>query len=296
MRLESSSTHRQRKDAYFKNLENEVIRLREVEVDLHGQLKNARLHVQKLQGILDKHNLPAPSDSVGGFAAGMESGKYYDQGISALDKSGFETETNSPVFTSPLHLFDQHANRDISTGCTPSLNGNIQEPIRDAGFLSGGFQPTISQPRLAEHPVHQNMIDLGMEFVLSLESPCLPHLESHHDKPNGHVLLASTALMRPHPHRHTSSTSPVSSPHDPAVIFDRLLALSKDLVSEDTLSPVQAWSLILEHPTVSSLDITRTKQLSSSLLEIVKCYGFGAVMKRDAFESIISCHLPRLPL
>lgn len=107
-----------------------------------------------------------------------------------------------------------------------------------------------------------------------LESPCLPHLESHRDKPNGHVLLASTALKRPHPHRHTSSTPSVSSPHDPAVIFDRLLALSKDLVSEDTLSPVQAWSLILEHPTVSSLDITRTKQLSSSLLEIVKCYGY----------------------
>lgn len=148
VRLESSSTHRQRKDAYFKSLENEVIRLREIEVDLLGQLENARHHAQKLQGIVDKQNLSALSDSVGGFAAG----------------------TDSPIFTSPLHLFDQHANRHISTGRTPSLNENIQEPIRNAGFLSGGFQPTISQasqPRLAEHPIHQNMIDLGMEFVLS---------------------------------------------------------------------------------------------------------------------------------
>lgn len=170
VRLESSSTHRQRKDAYFKSLENEVIRLREIEVDLLGQLENARHHVQKLQGIVDKQNLSALSDSVGGFAAGTESGKYDDQGISALDKSGFETGTDSPIFTSPLHIFDQHANRDTSTGRTPSLNENIQEPIRNAGFLSGGFQPTISQasqPRLAEHPIHQNMIDLGMEFVLS---------------------------------------------------------------------------------------------------------------------------------
>lgn len=162
MRLESSSTHRQRKDAYFKNLENEVIRLREIEVDLLGQLENARHHVQKLEGILGKQNLPALSDSVGGFAAATGSGKNYDQGRSALDISGFETGANSPVFTSPLHLFDQHANTDISTGCTPSLNGSIQEPIRNEGF-----QSTIPQPRLAEHPVHQNMIDLGMEFVLS---------------------------------------------------------------------------------------------------------------------------------
>lgn len=107
-----------------------------------------------------------------------------------------------------------------------------------------------------------------------LESPCLPHLGSHHDKPNGHVLLASTALMRPHPHRHALPTSALSSPQDPAATFDRLFALSKDLVSEDTLSPVQAWSFILGHPRVSSLDITRTKQLSASLLEIVKCYGY----------------------
>lgn len=129
-----------------------------------------------------------------------------------------------------------------------------------------------------------------------LESPCLPHLESHHDKPNGHVLLASAALMGPHPHRHASSTSPVSSPHDPAVIFDRLLALSKHLVSEDTLSPVQAWSFILGHPMVSSLDKTRTKQLSASLLEIVKCYGYVRPMMGVLYLLLTYSLLRRLGL
>ncbi|KAJ5585207.1 uncharacterized protein N7459_005007 [Penicillium hispanicum] len=285
-------TYRQRKDDYFKSLEKEVIRLRASEADLLGQLKKARDHVERLEGILGKHQLYELANSDGeanGPSIGTDMGVMkpvepydHDHRDDALNFGDLELGTDSQGFTPPVHLLGQLTDSDTTSDYAPNLHGNVES-------TKSHSQPPLLYPQPHSPLSHPNLTDMGMEFVLSLESPCLPHLESHQDKPNGHALLLTTAFSCPQ-HQHT-----VSSLQDPVVIFDRLLALSKDLVQEDELSPTQAWSYLLAQPMIYSLDIGKLRKLSASLLKIIECHGFGAVMRRDAFESIL-CQLPQLPL
>lgn len=99
------------------------------------------------------------------------------------------------------------------------------------------------------------------------------------DKPNGHSLLASSVLIDPHNHHHHQFNPPslennVSLSQNTAVIFARLLALSEELVIEDELSPTQAWCYILQNSWAHKLEESKLKDLKSSLLKLVKCYGY----------------------
>lgn len=144
-----------------------------------------------------------------------------------------------------------------------------------------------------------------------LEHPCLPHLESHSDRPNGHSLLASSMLLHPN-HQQSKAQSHgnnTSLRDNPAPIFARLLALSEELVFEDELSPTQAWCYILQQPWAHRLEGGKLKDLTMSLMKVSKCYGyvhmriisslpwttqlignysFGAVMRRDTFKDILA--------
>jgi hypothetical protein len=62
--------------------------------------------------------------------------------------------------------------------------------------------------------------------------------------------------------------------HKPALIFDRLLALSEELVLDDELSPTQAWFHLVQQPWTSTLDLDVLRGLSSSLLKLIKCHGY----------------------
>jgi hypothetical protein len=163
------------------------------------------------------------------------------------------------------------------------------------------------------------MCSLSLRVVLSsktrlirLESPCLPHLNPLTEKPNGHSLLASSALIYPH-HRHHQCIPLIlennaSLCDNPTLIFSRLLALSEQLICADEISPTQAWIYILQQPWAHRLDQGKLGGVKASLLKIIKCYvyvrsikwkiacidnkimgisRFGAVMRRDSFDAIL---------
>ncbi|KAJ6057170.1 uncharacterized protein N7446_008068 [Penicillium canescens] len=289
-------THRLRKDQYFKNLESEVLRLRANEVNLVIQVQNLRNQVDVLQGIVKKHdqsiisapfcategNRPDPLPSKTPFHV---HGNVQDGISSWASKPDMDFERTDAYIDLSSESICAPIKSNNSTDSHGQPAGLTNDPPPDQLFSSPSrtalVQSKDSQLLCANKPFNQKMTDMGMEFILALEHPCLPHLDRHPDKPNGHALLASATFIRSNSHQ----CAPPS--HKPALIFDRLLALSEELVLEDELSPTQAWFHLVQQPWTSRLDLDILRRLSSSLLKLIKCHGFGAVMRRDEFEAIL---------
>ncbi|KAJ5605273.1 hypothetical protein N7510_010427 [Penicillium lagena] len=286
-------SHRQRKDLYFKSLEKEVLRLRASEVDLLVQVQSLRDHVGLLQGILDKHDLSVLTTPGGEFETTDSSDADVigtKNSIQCLEhvgnwprfsesKQGVDFQRNNPSF----HWSSQNICSGQTSDHSPQTHGNIIESTTSQQPALLSYPETHrslshlshSQPGYVEHFSNRDTTDMGMEFVLSLERPCLPHLEHHLDKPNGHTLLASATLLHPHQHQCIPSavSKQISSPRDPTVIFANLLSLSETLVLEDEVSPIQAWCYILQQSWADKLDTGKLRDLSASLLKIIKCHG-----------------------
>ncbi|KAJ5999612.1 hypothetical protein N7481_000021 [Penicillium waksmanii] len=300
-------THRLRKDQYFKNLESEVLRLRTNEVNLVIQVQKLRNQVDELQGIVDIHEQSRLSVSFCGLKQTENIGADptavntlfqshcgVKHGISSWGpEAGMGFEGTDSLVDPSSKTLSNHMMLDQSPNPHDQLVGSTNSQQPDPYFrpptLTPPAQQTGSQSRCFEHPFKQRMTDMGMEFVLALEQPCLPHLERQPDKSNGHALLASATLVHPHKHLYTPSTlsKHASSPQSPAFIFDKLLALSEELVLDDELSPTQAWCHIVQQSWANKLDSAILRELSASLFKLIKCHGFGAVMRRDAFEAIL---------
>lgn len=65
-----------------------------------------------------------------------------------------------------------------------------------------------------------------------------------------------------------------SSPQNPGFIFDKLLALSEELVLDDELSPTQAWCYIVQQSWSNTLDLAILRDLIASLSRLIKCHGY----------------------
>lgn len=126
----------------------------------------------------------------------------------------------------------------------------------------------------------------------SLENPCLPHLEPLPNEGNGHALTATMSLTRlppPHTHAHqhghangftqasgqaVSICNPAQDIQQSSVIFDNLLELSHEIIFEEEISPIQAWSQLIQQPWVRDLEIRQIKKLSELLLQYINCHGY----------------------
>lgn len=180
-----NSTHRQRKDQYFKSLEKEVLRLRASEVDLLVQVQNLRDHVGLLQGIVDKHELSVLAtldgelEATDGIDADLVGAKnsnqcheHVDNGLTFSEsKTEVDFQRNNPSF----HLLSQNIPSGQTSDHSPQVHCDIihsttsQQP---APFPSPATrlslcQSSHSQPRYAEQISNRDTTDMGMEFVLS---------------------------------------------------------------------------------------------------------------------------------
>ncbi|KAK6829412.1 hypothetical protein PG989_005816 [Apiospora arundinis] len=133
-------------------------------------------------------------------------------------------------------------------------------------------------------------VELGMDFVLTLERPCLDHLAGDpHDAhaPTGHALTVSSQLLcvaptAPHPPSHLACPMPGLAPRD---LLDDLLRLSYSLCSDGELTPAQAWRYIRCQPGVALLRVGALRRLAEHLLRDGKCHGYGAVLQTDKFRA-----------
>ncbi|KAJ5630307.1 uncharacterized protein N7484_010407 [Penicillium longicatenatum] len=309
-------THRQRKHQYFKSLEAEVLRLRANEVNLLARVQTLNDHVNLLQRTLEQHGLSEvaalteKSETINGGVPDSAMNKepiqcsgQLSNGVNSRDLADMDIELTDPS----THPTRQDRLDQVISDALPKSHAELIRPtnIQKLDQLSG---PLVVASQLKERQYrctglicNQDMTDMGMEFVMALEDPCRPHMELHLDKPNGHALLTSATLIAPHHHQHplltaSKHTQQSQTEQNPATIFENLLALSGQLVVEDELSPIQAWYYILQQTWASKLDPGKLRKLSSSLLKLIECHGFGAVMQKNAFENILLQNLSRTGL
>ena len=173
-----------------------------------------------------------------------------------------------------------------------------RDPAQDSTRRSRSASTELSGARNYSHPLHTNIpmreathhpyglgsSQVGIDFVLALEHPCL----YHHQLPNpelagmigtGHELMVSSPVMRApgapgvqmkgqQPRLPNSSRWNV-----PAIELEKLLSFTGGLDLEGEITPIQAWQRIRMHPNFSDLTPTALETLRESLLTVVQCYG-----------------------
>ncbi|KAF5006447.1 hypothetical protein FDECE_7169 [Fusarium decemcellulare] len=324
----AQQNYRDRKDKYTKCIEKELEQTRTSEArllrecdQLHGLLQNA-------VGLLTQQGLDLPSDLSQYNIQQWERAQSHQHTPMASSAWVGESTSDNPHFSGYLSQPDfgegmSDSRLSPNIGSPGFLSDFSNSSTHQAGFTHSDAPSLASSPR-AHHRRSNDDDEVvkGMEFVLKydhfpekntlwdlsvrtrtlsantcnrIEEPCLDHIHGEASKPNepgGHSLTVTSHLYaaNAHPSQHHHTSSPTPDRHDavPPVILDRLLDLAPDLSNEDQITPVQAWNEIRSRPQLVGLKMHSLQTLAERLKDTVKCYGFGAVIQRTVFESMLS--------
>lgn len=146
---------------------------------------------------------------------------------------------------------------------------------------------------------------LGIDFILQLEAPCRVHTEylcreAHKDVErdaffSGHALMASC----PPPSHIANVPEGNQYPHQtyelPLPNLEKLLNLSRQLISEGQVTPIMVLQSLKNHEQYRSLTRDDIKAVIETLNAKIRCYGFGAVVEdfelRDCLQSVLGAKL-----
>ncbi|KAK9367937.1 hypothetical protein V1509DRAFT_670522 [Lipomyces kononenkoae] len=253
-------THRDRKEAYIKELEREVLRLRANEANILQKNENLVAEVGKLHTTLAEHGI-LRSD--------------LDSSVTAQASDTLDGYSGKPQ----IYVQKENAG-DIfylsSKG--GALVARKSEPTDFNDVTSTSRAPIVVDDI--------TLTNIGTEFVLTLESPCLSHhTPSNPNHPTCHALTATAPLLF-----YSQVSEPLqerSTWNVPTASLQRLLELSSSLALEDEVTPVQAWNYIRRHSRFNAIDLELLTQLASKLLKHIKCHGFGGVIKQEAFKESV---------
>ncbi|KAI2635482.1 hypothetical protein GGS21DRAFT_516088 [Xylaria nigripes] len=291
---QAQRTHRERKELYIKALEDEVLRLKEVFSNVSQDKDKLAEENKQLRKLL-QHN--------GILTSGAEA---MDDVISnpsmGYTSSGSVTGSYAP---------------GSNAAFTPSMTATSSLPSRASPAQMMGSNMAHHQLHHHHHPV-RSAVDYdqaGIDFVLTLEKPCMDHLpwlldksSENPDESCGHALMASCP---PEPFSELNNEIPFGNFHDGLEIKSEnreqhlpqtwqlskgdlatLLDLSKRLDLDGEITPVMAWGMILAYPRLTELTHRDFEKITDDLKDKVRCYGFGAVMEefevRDALNAVLS--------
>lgn len=153
-----NSTHRQRKDQYFKTLESEVLRLRASEVSLTLQVQDLQNHVEALQATPERHGMSpfcAPHDR-----SKIPENDGHPTGLDPLDTK------------LPTHPSSQNLDIDILSTRSPKTHNQEIDSMDtpQPAFISGPATHLIFSHVTYDKLRGLDMIGAGMEFVLAYVS------------------------------------------------------------------------------------------------------------------------------
>ncbi|OTB14023.1 hypothetical protein K445DRAFT_42333, partial [Daldinia sp. EC12] len=284
---QAQRTHRERKELYIKALEDEVLRLKEIYTNVSQDKDKLAEENRRLKILLQQNGI---SSSPGG----------------GLDDLG---SSLSPGYTSSGSISGGYGAGSSNAAYTPGMTS-----ISSPNSMSASTQGLHSHSGQGHHP-HQHQIDYeqtGIDFVLTLERPCMDHMpwliERAQDTSGdaaGHALMASCP---PEPFPDLSEEIPFGFTHTHGDQGDApsrqrtwelskadlstLLDLSTKLNLDGEITPVMAWGMVLSHPKFADLRSEDFERLLDDLKGKVRCYGFGAVMEefevRDALNAVFS--------
>lgn len=171
-------------------------------------------------------------------------------------------------FTSPISSSMETSSPDSGNTAAPKVR-EISTQLSERSFPNEPpKRQGVAQASILDNP------QIGIDFVLSLEQPCLGHTRSEggisSEVPSGHALTAQAPLLTAAPPTVTTS----SSWQIPAIEIDRLLDLSSQLNLLGEVTPVQAWARLRSHPGFQKMDRGSLESLKQALMAEVHCYGY----------------------
>ncbi|KAF2084017.1 hypothetical protein K490DRAFT_76129 [Saccharata proteae CBS 121410] len=274
---QAQRTHRERKEMYIKALEQEVLRLKEVFGNTSRERDAIAEENRRLKELLAAHGIAYDASSPGAGFNRMGSSYGGSSSGSMSGGTSYNPGSASTGYTSPPQM--GHA--------MPALpnNGQMHPPQQQQGHL--------------QRP--NNSVDydqIGIDFVLTLEKPCMDHMQfllvrsqdSEADV-SGHALMATCP-----PHSHIVNNPEDKYPHQMPDLQSgdlmKLLDLSNRLPLDGEITPVMAWAMVLRDERVGELGKGDFERVKGDLLAKVRCYGFGAVLEEfevsDALSSVFA--------
>ncbi|KAF2740909.1 hypothetical protein EJ04DRAFT_518125 [Polyplosphaeria fusca] len=295
-------THRERKEAYIKSLEGEVLQLRTNEAKILQETRNLHSEIGRLRSILDQNGIPHALPQ--GFVLpshppSESSGPPSLSSVSILSNPHQQQQLHIGGPGSQFYLSDSDGSppsggtAESSRGLRRKLSffkgrGRSESDSQDgSSSASGHLQPspaadisTIAQSASNMSLRDMDQTSLGMEFVLTLEAPCLHHTQGEanhtHLDPTGHALTMTAPLLFQNPHQQPvdTSSSKQRAWETPHIGLEKLLSLSSNFELADELTPVQAWHQIRTHPDFEGVPVPHLKRFTEDMLKHVKCYGY----------------------
>ncbi|KAI1429479.1 hypothetical protein F5Y12DRAFT_405456 [Xylaria sp. FL1777] len=253
-------TYRERKERYTKALEERVAESQATEAELYREIHELQRTVQKLTEFIQNQGIQIPDE--------------LNQPVEITHVSG---ESSADEILSP----QDHLHIDY-------INNQICSTLREEGQKDD----TISSPNDLLRLGDLDPLAIGMEFVLTLERPCVNHLYPGQDKIHevgGHSLTVSGQLAPSYP----KSTFESYRAHEtfcrelPEQSLDSLLTLSSELRHSSEVTPVEAWHIIRSQPLFGGLEARKLWHLLEKLQGAARCHGFGAVIYRESFEKLM---------
>ncbi|KAL1969313.1 hypothetical protein VTN77DRAFT_9505 [Rasamsonia byssochlamydoides] len=271
--------HRERKENYIKSLECQLLQLRD-EATLRQEFEEASLENKILKDIMLAYNvpIPGPSHQTGGMAEVSMVGSPGSQRHLRVRMASYSSL--SPGFiTQQQDIASRQGSEELASHLVPVS-------VSSQGTSSATLSP--QSPENRSHPYSLDSTQTGIDFVLSLEQPCLEH--TYHPilagEAHGHALTVQAALLTYAPNLDAERSWDI-----PAVELDRLLQLSLALDLNGELTPVQAWNLIKTHHGFAKLTPDGLQALRAAVAEKVECYGFGAVIDEHDLACLIDRYL-----
>ena len=301
------------------------MRLRANEARLESETRALYSEVNVLKRVLTHHGIPIPTET-----RDYHSDSAVTNSTASPGSSSGTTTTDDTITLAVAQFQGEDGNKKKNRRKRIHVQQQQHRGIRGVNHTSPvvNFSQLISPPLSGSAPPHTLLLPgpgydvvgtppcignldaevVGMDFVLTLESPCLPHIDvdvsptttiatasslTPQTTPDssittGHALTLSACVFHTHPspagHRQHSSTAW----HVPRASLSQLLALSSSIPLDDSeVTPVQAWEYVRRQEGFSALEVSRWEGLKEKLVAGVKCYGFGGVVEREVLENAV---------
>lgn len=272
-------SHRERKERYIRNLEQELQRLREAYTAAIKEKVTVMEENKQLHAILKQNGIAFPYSS-------------------QIQEQTIIPAGNIPATTQGIAQiqFDHDHGHDYSQhGHDHSHHAHPYSSPPQTGFSSGGGQGTV----LGDQQITPEQYSrIAINLVLGLEKPCSDHMQklatlSHQNSGyiQGHVLMVSCP-----PESHTTANpnqewglrtvdldpEPLGTLFNMQVLDAERKRYLEGLDGE--LTPMAAWTKITTHPRFHELTIQDFDTLTEVLSKRVGCHGFGAVIEEAEVE------------
>jgi hypothetical protein len=244
-----------------------VARLRAKDVAHDEEIREYREVIRRLRDLLASHNVQIPSD-LPNVRLNSPAAQIW-----VIDKPNEpqRIQAHMPAFDASAPYPFERPSKSSSAKGASSIPGSNPTQNSDTNMLDA-----------PSHPYGLDSSQVGIEFVLALEQPCLYHHQSVNPElanltGTGHHLMVSSPIMRAAPPlqgqgktAHIPSSSKWSVP---AIELQKLLEFSEGLDLDGEITPIQAWRRIRCHAKFDKLTPTQLETLRESLLSMVQCYG-----------------------